>query len=142
MEYSALFEPAKEGGFLITFPDFGWGVSQGDDEQDSREMAVALLQTLVQEHILKGEPLPRPSKPRGRKFRTIRLGAMQGAKAELYRQFLNSGLKKVDLARRLAIPKTVVDRLFDLDHQSRLSQIEAAFRALGKELTIEVRDAA
>ena len=27
MEYSALFEP-DEGGFVITFPDFGWGVSR------------------------------------------------------------------------------------------------------------------
>ncbi len=27
MEYAALFE-LDEGGFVITFPDFGWGVSQ------------------------------------------------------------------------------------------------------------------
>ena len=47
-----------------------------------------------------------------------------------------------DLAKRLGIPKTNVDRLFDLRHQSRLDQIEAAFRALGKQLSIEVRDAA
>jgi len=142
MEYMALFEPAEEGGFIITFPDFGWGVSQGDDEEAGREMAVALLQTLIQEHIRNGEPLPRPSKPRGRKFRAIRLRAMQGAKAELYRQFLASGVRKSELARRLEIPKTVVDRLFDLNHHSRLPHIEAAFRALGKELTIEIRDAA
>jgi antitoxin HicB len=142
MEYAALFESAEEGGFIITFPDFGWGVSQGDDEEDAREMAGALLQTLVQEHIRNTEPLPKPTKPRGRKYRAIRLGAMQGAKAELYRQFLASGLRKTELARRLGIPKTVVDRLFDLKHQSRLKQVEAAFRVLGKELTIEVRDAA
>jgi antitoxin HicB len=142
MEYSALFEPAEDGGFVITFPDFGWGVSQGDDEEDARSMATALLQTLVQEHIRNGEPLPTPSRPRGRKYRVVRLRALQGAKAELYRQFLDSGLRKADLARRLEIPKTVVDRLFDLNHHSRLPQLEAAFHALGKELTIEVRDAA
>jgi predicted RNase H-like HicB family nuclease len=64
MEYAALFEPAKEGGFVITIPDFGWGVSQGDTEEEAREMAIALLQTLIQEHIRRGEPLPRPTKPR------------------------------------------------------------------------------
>jgi predicted RNase H-like HicB family nuclease len=36
MEYPVLFDPADEGGFVITFPDFGWGVSQGDNEGDAR----------------------------------------------------------------------------------------------------------
>ena len=64
------------------------------------------------------------------------------AKAELYSVFRASGIKKVELARRLGIPKTTVDRLFDLDHHSRLDQIEGAFSALGKRLAVEVRDAA
>ena len=142
MEYSALFEPAEEGGFVITFPDFGWGVSQGDDEEDAREMAADAICTMIQHHIQHAEPLPRPTKRHGRKYRMIRLPALQGAKAELYRQFLASGLRKSELARRLGIPKANVDRLFNINHQSRLDQIEAAFRALGKELTIHVRDAA
>jgi antitoxin HicB len=142
MEYPAIFEPAEEGGFVITLPDFGWGISQGDTEEEARRMATALLQTVVQEHIRKGAELPRPSKPRGRKCRMIRLPALQTAKAELYREFLRSGIRKAELARRLGIPKTVVDRLFDLNHKSRLEQIEAAFRALGKELQIHIADAA
>ena len=77
MEYAALFEPAQEGGFVITIPDFGWGVSQGDTEEEAREMAAALLQTLVQEHIRKGEALPRPAKRRGRKYRLVSLPALQ-----------------------------------------------------------------
>ncbi len=114
MEYFAQFEPAEEGGFVITFPDFGWGVSQGDTEEQGQEMAAALLKTLVQQQIRKGEDLPHPSKPRGRKYRAIRLPELQGMKAELYTAFRASGMKKVELARRLEIPKTIVDRLFDL----------------------------
>lgn len=142
MEYQALFEPQAEGGYLITFPDFGWGISQGDGEDDSRMMAAALLQTMIQKHIRDGEPLPDASRFRGRKYRTIRLPAMQAAKAELYRQFRASGLRKIDLASRLGIPKTVVDRLFDLGHQTRMNQLEAAFEALGKRIGIVVENAA
>jgi len=142
MEYPALFEPADEGGFIITIPDFGWGVSQADTEAEAQTMATALLETLVQEHIRNGEPLPRPGKPRGRNVRMVRLPALQAAKAELYRLFLASGVRKAELARRLGIPKANVDRLFDLRHRSRLDQIEAAFQALGKEIHIEVRPAA
>src|SRR5437773_8510408 len=132
MEYAARFEPASEGGFVVTFPDFGWGVSQGDTEEQARGMAVALLQTLVQEHIRNGEELPRPKKHRGRKLRAIRLPALQAAKAALYTQFREADMRKSELAARLGIPKTNVDRLFDLSHHSRLDQIEAAFLALGK----------
>jgi len=45
-------------------------------------------------------------------------------------------------ARRLDIPKTTVDRLFDLDNHPRLDRIEAAFAALGKRIAVEVQDAA
>jgi hypothetical protein len=51
LRYPALFKPAKEGGITITFPDFGWGISEGEAEHDFLDMALALLQTLVQEHI-------------------------------------------------------------------------------------------
>ena len=142
MQYPALFEAAKEGGFIVTFPDFDWGITQGDSEGDAKEMAADALRTMIQEHIRKGEPIPRPGKPRGRKYRVIRLAALDAAKAELYSAFRASGIKKVELARRLGIPKTTVDRLFDLDHHSRLDQIEGAFAALGKRLAVEVRDAA
>jgi antitoxin HicB len=142
MEYPALFEPAREGGFVITFPDFDWGITQGDTEKEAREMAADAIRTMIQEHIRKGEEIPRPSKPRGRKHRMIHLAAMDAVKAELYSAFQASALKKVELARRLGIPKTTVDRLFNLDHHSRLDHIEAAFAALGKRLAVEVRDAA
>ena len=50
--------------------------------------------------------------------------------------------RKTEMARRMGISKVNVDRLFDLTHHSRLDRIEAAFQALGKELAIEIRDAA
>lgn len=142
MEYPAQFEPAEEGGFVVTFPDFEWGVTQGDTEQEAREMAEDALLTMIQEHIRNGEELPRPGKPRGRKYRNIRLPALPALKAELYAAFRTSGMKKVELARILGIPKTTVDRLFDFDNRTRLDQIEAAFAALGKRLKVAVEDAA
>jgi antitoxin HicB len=142
MEYQALFEPQPEGGYVITFPDFAWGISQGDDEEDGRGMAAALLQTVIQKHIRDGAPLPKASHRRGKNYRAIRLGATQAAKVELYRQFHASGLGKIDLASRIGISKTIVDRLFDLGHQTRMSQMEAAFEALGKRIEIVVENAA
>ncbi len=142
MKYPAKFEPAAEGGFVIEFPDFGWGVSQGDNEQDAQRMARDLLVTLVQSHIKQGESVPRPGRARGREYRMIRLGALQSMKVELYSTFKASGIRKAELARRLGIPKTVIDRLFDLRNRTRFDQIESAFDVLGKQVEINVRDAA
>jgi antitoxin HicB len=142
MKYPALFEPAAEGGFVITFPDWDWGVTQGEDESDAFDMARDALVTMIAHSIRHGKPVPSPSHPRGRKLRMIDLPASMALKTELYIAFQASGLRKTELARRLEIPKTNVDRLFDIRRHTRLDQLEAAFRALGKELLVDIRDAA
>lgn len=142
MEYAAKFTPAAEGGFVIEFPDFGWGVTQGENEEDARRMARDLLVTILQHQIKSGEEVPRPGKLRGKNLRLIRLSALHALKVELYQTFRASGMRKAELARRLAIPKTVVDRLFDLGNRTRLDQLEAGFIALGKQVDMSVRGAA
>ncbi len=142
MKYPALFEPAEDGGFVITFPDVEGALSQGDNEQEAREMAVDALVTMIAHCIRHGKPVNLPTQPRGRKYRMIELPAIISLKTELYIAFLASGIRKVDLARRLGIPNTTVDRLFDFNNHTRLDQMEAAFSALGKRIDIEVRDAA
>jgi len=140
--YQALFEPAGEGGFVVIFPDFEFGITQGDTEAEALEMATEALALTIESYIERGKTLPPPSHHRGRKYRALRLPALQSAKVELYRQFAASGIRKSELATRLGIHKTNVDRLFDLSHHSRLDHIEAAFEALGKTITIAVKDAA
>jgi antitoxin HicB len=142
MEYPAIFEPAEEGGFLVRFPDFDWGVTQGDTEQEAGQMAADAIRTMIRELIRRGKEIPRPSKPRGRRHRMIHLSVLDAAKAELYMAFVSSGIRKADMARRLGIPKTTIDSLFDLDRHTPIDQIEAAFAALGKQLSVEIREAA
>ena len=142
LQYLAKFEPAAEGGYVVTFPDFEWGVTQGDSDEEAMDMAVDALTTVIADHIEKGQELPAPGRHRGSKYRFVRLPLLQGVKAELYREFSRSGIRKAELARRMGISKGNVERLFNLNHHSRMDQIEAAFRVLGKTLSLDVRDAA
>ena len=48
---------------------------------------------------------------------------------------------KTELARRLNCHLPQVDRLLNLRHGSRLDRLEAAFRALGKDLSVQILDA-
>lgn len=141
--YQALFEPDHEaGGYVVTLPDFGYGATQGETLEEAMEMAQDLLMLTIGDYMRRGDPLPVPARRRGARYHPVTLPFLQGAKAELYSAFIASGLKKAEFARRAGIPKTHVDRLFSLRHQSRFDQIEGAFRALGKSLKLDVRDAA
>lgn len=141
--YLALFEPDRTaGGYVVTLPDFGYGVTQGETDQEAMEMAQELLMLTIGDYIRTSRPLPVPKHRRGSKFRPVPLRALQAAKVDLFSAFLDSGLKKSEFARRIGIPKTHIERLFSLRHHSRLDQLEAAFAVLGKRLHIEARDAA
>jgi antitoxin HicB len=141
--YLALFEPDhKAGGYVVTFPDFSYGVTQGETDAEAMEMARDLLMLTIGDYIRESRPLPTPGRRRGSKFRLVALPALQAAKVDLYNTFLESGLKKAELARRIGIPKTHIERLFSLRHHSRLNRIEAAFAALGMRLHVEARTAA
>lgn len=141
--YQALFEPdRKASGYVITFPDFGYGVTQAETEEEAMDLAQDLLMLTIGDYIREGKRLPKPSRRRGAKFRLVPLTGLQSAKADLYSAFLDSRQTKAEFARRIGIPRTHIERLFSLRHHSRLDQIEAAFAAIGKRLHIEVRDAA
>ena len=119
--FQALFEPdRKAGGYVVTFPDFAYGVTQGGTDKEAMEMAQDLLVLTSGDYIREGKPLPASPFRRGAKFRSVPLPALQAAKVDLYTAFLTSGLKKAEFARRIGIPKTRIERLFSLRHQSRL----------------------
>ncbi|MDX2153116.1 MAG: hypothetical protein SFV54_20395 [Bryobacteraceae bacterium] len=46
-----------------------------------------------------------------------------------------------ELARRLGRHERVVGRMLDPEHATKAERIEAALAVLGKQLTVEVRDA-
>ena len=141
--YQALFEPdPKAGGYVVTFPDFGNGVTQGETDEEAMEMAQDVLTLTIGDYMRESKRLPTPRRHHGSKFRSVVLPALQAAKVDLCGTFLESGLKKAELARQIGIPKTHIERLFSLRHHSRLNRIEAAFAALGKRLHVEARNAA
>jgi antitoxin HicB len=74
--------------------------------------------------------------------RSITLPALTEAKIGLYRHMRAAGVGKAELARRLHCHPPQIDRLLDLNHASRLDQIEQALLAVGKRLTISIEDAA
>ena len=127
-------DPAEEGGFVVNFPDFPEGWSQGDSREEALAQAADLLETMVGNYMVEGWDLPDPSRAAGRPL--VPLTPLIAAKAELYRAMRNAGITKAELARRIGISPQQVQRLFVIRHASRLDQIETAMRALGRRLVV------
>jgi antitoxin HicB len=142
-QYPAIFDPdPNDGSFTVTFPDFGYGVTQGRSLREADDMAADLLACLMMDCMKKRTDFPKPGKLRGKKIRYISLPALQDAKANLYVAMRAAGIRKAELARRLGCQKTQIERLLDFKNSTRMGHIEAAFRVLGKRIVIEVQNAA
>jgi antitoxin HicB len=141
LSYPVRLARDSNGTFLVTAPDFPEVTTFGVDGTDALVRAVDAIATAIQGRISDGEDIPLPSVPKPRQ-KCVSLSALIWAKLELYRVMRLTGTVKADLARRLKVHPPQIDRLLDLDHDSRLDQIEKAARAMGRELHIEIRPAA
>ena len=138
--YPVHLEPAPEGGFVVTFPDVPEAITQGEDEAEALLAARDALETALAMYVQAGEDLPRPSRRRHRLV--VRPSALACAKLAVYQAMREQGVSQAELARRLRWHLPQVKRVLDLNHASRLEQVEAALAALGRELRVEVRPAA
>ena len=138
--YPVTLTPAEEGGFIVTFPDVPGAITEGDDEQEALARALDALETMFIGLIVDKKDIPQATPRQGGP--SISLPALSAAKISLYRAMRSAGVGKAELARRLNCHLPQIDRLLDLRHASRMDQIEAALRAVGKTLVVDVRDLA
>jgi antitoxin HicB len=135
LDFPVELKRAKEGGFVVSFPDVPEAITQGDDEDEALLRAIDALETALELYTDDGEDLPHASKPkRGKKV--VRPSALASVKLAVYQSMRDDGVRKSELARRLGWHLPQVDRLLDLHHASRLDQAEAALHALGRRLEV------
>jgi antitoxin HicB len=133
--YRVKLEPDDDGTLLVTSKALPEVTTFGDDVADALRHARDAIEEALAARIADGADIPDGD---GRGPHLVRLPAMTGLKVELYRALRASGTTRAALQRRLDWNRESVDRLFRLDHASRLDQIEAAFSALGYKLDIGV----
>ena len=141
MKYPVKLTRDTNDTILVTFPDVPEAITFGDDEQEALLRASDALEAALAMYVDDRRDIPEPSAVK-RGMRAVSLPALSEAKINLYRAMRQAGVTKAELARRLNCHMPQVDRLLDLDHASRLDQLESAFLAIGKKLTIAVEDAA
>jgi antitoxin HicB len=125
---------------LVEVPDVPGAVTFGEDREEALLRAADAIETVLIGLMTDHRDIPMPRA--GGKGPFVTLPALTEAKLALYGAMRTARVGKAALARRLNCHLPQIDRLLDLRHASRLDQLEGAFRALGKQLSVEIREAA
>jgi len=140
LSYRVQLEPDDDGSVLVTCPALPEVTSFGADDADALERVVDAVELALAGRIADGTEIP-ASDAAGSGDRVV-VPALTALKVALHGEMKGAGVTRADLARRLGWHREQVDRLFRLDHASRLDQLEQAFLVLGRRLDIAVRNAA
>lgn len=131
--YQAQLEPDPSGGFLATFSDVPEAIAGGATQAETlAEAAQALYQGLLS-YSERGMRLPAAKAHTGY---PVHLPARQAVKLAVLDSFVESGMSKSELARRIGRGETEARRILDPDHGTKLALLEEALAAMGKQLSI------
>jgi antitoxin HicB len=132
---------AEPDGITITCPDVPGMITGGwPDLASSLDAARDALALALSDWVDQGQPLPLPSAAGGRPV--IAVPVLAAAKLALHEAKVAGHLTNVEIGRRLGIGEREVRRILDVTHNSRMNQVEAALRALGRNLVVESEVAA
>lgn len=139
--HEELIQRDQDGRHVVTFPDFGWGATDGATRDEALVEARDLLRELVAATMREGKDLPKPS--RATKRRPIVVPPVPIAlKAALYEAFRKAGMSQRRLARDLNVAESEVRHMLNPDHVTKAATIDHALRRLGKRVSVTVGEAA
>ena len=121
-----------DGAVFATSPDFPELTTFGDDREEAIARAVHALEEAIAARIHDRKDIPQPSQ--GAAYAV--LPTLTSVKVMLHQGMRDQGIGKAELARRLGWHLPQVDRVLDVQHRSRLDQMDAALGAIGRQLHV------
>lgn len=132
--YFANFEPAEEGGFVITFPDIPEAISEADDKSSALFNASEVLDLCLAERLASGEELPSPSKLHEGVWIEPSVSIQAAVLVRQARE--KEGKNLADLARALKTSWAAAQKLENPTNNPTLRQLERTAAVLGKRLVV------
>lgn len=139
--YPAKFTEGSDGRVMVAFADLPRVATDGQDDREAMEEAMDALGSDLSIRLTMKEEIPTPSNLK-RGQRLVPVPLWLAPKLALYLAMRDHRVSNSDLARRLGVHERVIRRMLDPRHATKAEKIQAALAALGKQLTVEVRDAA
>ena len=138
--YPARFTAGSDGRILVEFSDLPRVGTDGKDDREAMEEAMDALGSDLSVRLSRREEIPVPSSSK-RRQRLVPVPLWLAPKLALYLAMRDQHVNNSELARRLGVHERVVRRMLKPEHATKAEKIQAALVALGKQMTVEVRDA-
>jgi antitoxin HicB len=139
--YPAKFRAGRDGRILVEFVDLPRVATDGKDAHEAFEEAMDALGSDLSIRLSRREEIPVPSAAK-RGHRLVPVPLWLAPKLALYLAMRDQHVNNSELARRLGVHERVLRRMLDPQHATKAERIQAALAVLGKQMTVEVRDAA
>ena len=133
LAYPILVE-CDNGGFLVTCPDFPELTTFADSPDEAVARASDALEEAMASRMHDGADIPSPSL--GDLYALV--PTLTAVKVMLYQGMRDQGIGKAELGRRLGWRLSHVDKVLDIQHQSRMDHMDAALGAIGRQLQVSI----
>ncbi len=136
--YEVKLDIDSNGTFFVAVPAFPEVTTYGEDQQSACKNALSAIEEAIAARISDGDDIPRPLDEIAGKGWFVELSLLIFFKVALYMISRDQGISRAEIARRMGVHREQVDRIFRLDHNSRMDQIEAAFKAIGVPVSVDL----
>ncbi len=126
---------------IALFPDVPEAMTVGKDSDSAAEQVQDALVVALSGYIDEQRDIPEPSNPEPGQ-RTIPLPPHVAMKIAIYQGMRDKGFAQAELAQCVGIGAGQIRRILTLDRHTNFSQLIRALKCLGKEVMIDIRDAA
>ncbi|MFT4021835.1 MAG: type II toxin-antitoxin system HicB family antitoxin [Acinetobacter sp.] len=137
MQYAVSLTRDTDHSYLVRCRDIPEALAVGYSVDEALDEAINGIETAFMIYMDERRLIPMPSEAQEGEY-LVRLPARTATKLQLYNEMVKQKITKAELARRLNWKQTQVDRLWSLNHSTKLESIEAAFHAIGRQLNIAI----
>lgn len=138
MQYPArVWQDPAGHDWVVEFPGLEGAITGGATREDAEVEAADCLASWLSFAIAEHKHIPNP----GTGEHMVAVPLWIAPKVALYCAMQDQKISNSELARRLGVRETVVRRMLDPDHATKAAKIEAALRAVGQRLLVEIKAA-
>lgn len=128
------YASGRVGAFFVDVPE---AITAGATEAEALDRAQDALVVALSAYLDDGRALPVPSKAK-RAQPVVAVPPRVAIKLAIHEAMREQAMTQAQLGERLGIDGRQVRRILDLDHESKLSQLESALSALGLRAEVHV----
>ena len=132
MLYPAKFDLQDDGCYVVSFRDIPEALTQGYSLDEAKEMALDALITAFDFYFEDNRAIPLPSEAQEGEY-LIELPLSVWSKVLLLNSMLEQHVSQSELAKRLGKTRQEMQRVIDLNHNTKIDTVVDALKQLGKQ---------